>query len=84
MTEDIRILYNDWLYGVEDGITHLVIWTKFNLEDDPITDDLTPQARQEINNYMRRMFCSQVPLEKVCVSFPSFSSSVMFTRDLLI
>ena len=31
----MRILYNDWPYGLVDGIVHLVVWTKFDLEDDP-------------------------------------------------
>lgn len=77
MAEDIRILYNDWPYGVEDGIIHLVVWTKFDLEDDPATDDLTPQARKEIADYVKRTFCSRVPSEKVCVVCPSFSSMIL-------
>ncbi|KAF7594811.1 hypothetical protein BBP40_008314 [Aspergillus hancockii] len=63
--EDLRILYNDWPYGIENDIIHLVVWTKFELEDDPATDDLTPRARQEIDDYVKKTFCSQVPPEKV-------------------
>lgn len=77
MTEDIRILYNDWPYGVEDGIIHLVVWTKFDLEEDPATGDLTPRARKEIDNYVKRTFCSRVPSEKVCISL-LFSSLLLW------
>ncbi|PYH92472.1 hypothetical protein BO71DRAFT_25515 [Aspergillus ellipticus CBS 707.79] len=63
--EDIRILYNDWPYGLEQDIVHLVVWTKFELEDDPVTDDLTPRARQEIEEYVQRTFRSRVPAEQV-------------------
>ncbi|PWY91176.1 hypothetical protein BO70DRAFT_87085 [Aspergillus heteromorphus CBS 117.55] len=63
--EDIRILYNDWPYGIEEDIVHLVVWTKFELEDDPVTDDLTPRARQEIEEYVHRTFCSRVPADQV-------------------
>ncbi|PKX98300.1 GIG1 family protein [Aspergillus novofumigatus IBT 16806] len=63
--EDIRILYNDWPYGVEEGIVHLVVWTKFELEDDPATDDLTPRARKEIDDYVMRTFRSRMPAEQV-------------------
>ncbi|GIC84672.1 GIG1 family protein [Aspergillus udagawae] len=63
--EDIRILYNDWPYGVGEDIVHLVVWTKFELEDDPATDDLTPQARKEIDDYVTRTFRSRVPAEQV-------------------
>lgn len=63
--EDIRILYNDWPYGIEEGVVHLVVWTKFELEDDPATDDLTPRARQEIEDYVTRTFRSRVPSDQV-------------------
>lgn len=36
---------------------HLVVWTKFDLEDDPATDDLTPKARAEIEQFVDRTFC---------------------------
>ncbi|OJJ02427.1 hypothetical protein ASPVEDRAFT_672916 [Aspergillus versicolor CBS 583.65] len=58
--EDMRILHNDWPYGLDDGIIHLVVWTKFDLEDDPATDDLTPRARQEIDDFVKRVFCSRM------------------------
>lgn len=58
-------MYNDWPYGVEHGIIHLVVWTKFELEDDPATDDLTPRARKEIDDYVKKTFCSRVPSEQV-------------------
>jgi len=62
---DIKILYNDWPYGVDEKIVHLVIWTKFDLEDDPATDDLTSEARKEINEYVERTFCTHVPAQNV-------------------
>lgn len=65
MSDDIKILYNDWPYGVDEKIVHLVVWTKFDLEDDPATDDLTPRARKEIDDFANRTFCSRVPSEHV-------------------
>ncbi|KAM5449868.1 hypothetical protein MaudCBS49596_004630 [Microsporum audouinii] len=62
---DHRILYNDWPYGVEEGIIHLVVWTKFTFEDDPVADDLTPYARKEIDDFVESTFRSRVPAEKV-------------------
>jgi hypothetical protein len=61
----MRILYNDWPYGVEEGIVHLVVWTKFALEDDPATGDLTPRARQEIDDYVTKVFRSRMPADEV-------------------
>ncbi|EKV07843.1 Isochorismatase-like [Penicillium digitatum] len=63
--EDIRIIYNDWPYGVEKDIIHLVVWTKFELEDDPATDDLTASARRTIESYVQDTFCSRVPPNQV-------------------
>jgi hypothetical protein len=42
-----------------------VVWVKFELEDDPGTDDLTPKARQEIEDYVQRTFRSRVPSDQV-------------------
>ncbi|KAI9759896.1 MAG: hypothetical protein M4579_002021 [Chaenotheca gracillima] len=63
--DDIKILYNDWPYGINQSIVHLVIWTKFDLEDDPATDDLTPNARREIDEFVQRTFCTHVKPENV-------------------
>lgn len=54
---DYKILFNDWPYGLDPDIVHLVVWTKFPLEDDPATDDLTPRARQEIEDFVVQSFC---------------------------
>ncbi|KAI8954043.1 hypothetical protein F4801DRAFT_43582 [Xylaria longipes] len=59
--EDIKILWNDWPYGLDKKIVHLVVWTKFDLEDDPATDDLTENARAEINAFVLKTFGSRVP-----------------------
>lgn len=62
---DIKILYNDWPYGVDERIVHLVVWTKFDLPDDPETNELTSAMRQEIDDYVERTFCQAVPKENV-------------------
>jgi hypothetical protein len=54
--EDVKILWNDWPYGIDSRIVHLVIWTKFELPDDPETGDLTAEARREINEYVDEVF----------------------------
>ena len=64
-TKDMKILWNDWPYGVDEKIVHLVVWTKFDLEDDPATDDLTPTARAEIDAFVDKIFCERVGKEKV-------------------
>lgn len=63
--EDLKIIYNDWPYGIDEKVIHLVVWTKFNLEDDPATDDLTPRMRRKINDFVDETFCSKVPSKNV-------------------
>ncbi|KAL8808146.1 MAG: hypothetical protein Q9182_000210 [Xanthomendoza sp. 2 TL-2023] len=58
---DIKILYNDWPYGIDERIVHLVVWTKFSLPDDPSTQELTKEMRREIDEYVNRTFCQAVP-----------------------
>jgi len=53
---DVKILWNDWPYGIDAKIVHLVVWTKFDLEDDPKTDDLTDEARALIEDFVGRTF----------------------------
>jgi hypothetical protein len=62
---DIRILKNDWPYGIDERIVHLVVWTKFELEDDPATDDLTDEARAAIQKYVDQRFGQRVGNDNV-------------------
>jgi hypothetical protein len=64
-SEDMKILYNDWPYGIDSRIVHLVIWTKFELVEDPATGDLTDAARAEIDGYVEKTFRSRIPKETV-------------------
>lgn len=63
--DDIKVLYNDWPYGVDTRIVHLVVWTKFILEDDPRTDDLTPETRALIDEFVDKTFVSRMKREHV-------------------
>ncbi|KAL2065013.1 hypothetical protein VTL71DRAFT_4153 [Oculimacula yallundae] len=62
---DIKILWNDWPYGVDEKIVHLVIWTKFELEEDPETEDLTDGARAGIERFVGRTFAEKLGKEHV-------------------
>ncbi|KAJ5805535.1 uncharacterized protein N7503_003137 [Penicillium pulvis] len=64
-SEDIRILFNDWPYGIDTDIIHLVVWTKFELPDDPVSGELTKEAREAIDQYVQRTFHSRVAAEQV-------------------
>jgi hypothetical protein len=53
---DIKILRNDWPYGIDEDIVHLVVWTKFPFQDDPETGDLTVESRKQIDEYVKKTF----------------------------
>ncbi len=74
---DIKILYNDWPYGIDKKIVHLVIWTKFELQDDPLTDDLTEKARKEIHDFVDKTFGRKVGKENVGHVIDSLSSLIL-------
>lgn len=63
--EDVKILYNDWPYGVDPRIVHLVVWTKFPFKEDPKTGDLTDATRGAIDCYVTKVFRARVPSKHV-------------------
>lgn len=56
--EDAKVLMNDWPYGIDSRIVHLVVWTKFDLPDDPETE-------AEIESFVERTFSPGVSEDKV-------------------
>ncbi|KAK3055602.1 hypothetical protein LTR09_003522 [Extremus antarcticus] len=76
--DDYTILHNDWPYGIDTRIVHLVIWTKFELPAEPITaanpiGDLRPEARRQINDFVDKTFVSVCGRENV-IWFKNWSS----------
>lgn len=59
------MLYNDWPYGIDDKIAHLVVWTKFDLPDDPATDRVAPETAKAIQEYVEKTFYPRVKPEHV-------------------
>lgn len=59
---DYKILRNDWPYGVEEGIEHLVVWTKFSLGGDKEGEDT---ARAAIEEFMEETFYPHIPRDHV-------------------
>lgn len=71
--EDIKVLWNDWPYGIDERIVHLVVWTKFDLEEDPTNGDLTDKARAEIDAFVDKFFSPHLAKDHVRVTPPSLS-----------
>ena len=67
--EDYKILFNDWPYGIDPRIVHLVIWTKFPLEEDSTTHDLTDRARKAIETFVSKTFYSSIARDHVSTMY---------------
>lgn len=63
--EDVKILWNDWPYGLDKRVVHLVVWTKFELEANQTSGDLTDKAKAEVDAFVTRTFRTRVPAENV-------------------
>lgn len=72
--DDYKVLYNDWPYGLDSRIIHLVVWTKFELVANNKTGDLTDTARAEIEEYVSKTFRARMPDGHVSV-LPFFSAT---------
>jgi Protein of unknown function (DUF3605) len=57
---DYKILPNDWPYGMEEGIMHIVVWLKNRLETEPKRGDMTPTSRTQIEEFVGRTFVERV------------------------
>jgi len=58
---DFKVLYNDWPYHIDPDITHLIVWTKWQMDDEPDTEEPTVETRTEVEEFIRRTFCSNEP-----------------------
>ncbi|KAF7513205.1 hypothetical protein GJ744_010601 [Endocarpon pusillum] len=57
---DFKILPNDWPYGMEPGIRHIVVWLKNRLETEPGRGDMTQRSRKQIEEFVQRRFVDRV------------------------
>lgn len=63
--DDVKMMRNDWPYGLDRRIVHLVVWTKFGLCEEPATGDLTDAARAEIDAFVSTTFRSRLHASQV-------------------
>jgi hypothetical protein len=53
--DDFKILRNDWTYALEEGISHIVVWSKIPLEVDA-NGALTKGGRRCVEGFVEREF----------------------------
>ncbi|PHH70264.1 hypothetical protein CDD82_7240 [Ophiocordyceps australis] len=63
--DDVTILRNDWPYSLDSRIVHLVVWTKFTLDEDPTTGFLADEAHAQVEEYVDATFGSHVPPNQI-------------------
>jgi len=57
---DYRVLINDWPYGFEPGITHMVVWTRTPMDSDLDRGDMTPESRRIAAAFVKRYFVDRL------------------------
>ncbi|PCD30875.1 hypothetical protein BFJ63_vAg3965 [Fusarium oxysporum f. sp. narcissi] len=53
---DYRILINDWPYGLEPDIRHIVVWLRTTIPTDSETGDMTPESRALVQSFIEKTF----------------------------
>jgi hypothetical protein len=57
---DYQVLLNDWPYGIDRSITHLIVWLKNRLESEPTKGDMTPKSRHQVEDFIKHNFVDRV------------------------
>ncbi|GJN66638.1 hypothetical protein VFPFJ_01235 [Purpureocillium lilacinum] len=55
-SSDYKVLLNDWPYGLEPNITHIVVWSRTLIPTDGDTGDMTPESRRLVGDFVKRYF----------------------------
>lgn len=81
---DLSLKFNDWPYGVDPNIVHLVVWVKFAFDEDPETGDLTPEHRRLIEQYVSKTFTGEHDRAQVNERIPSSGEGLTTNSDSLV
>ena len=57
---DFVVLVNDWPYGFEEGIVHLLVWTKTRIAVDDVRGDVTKEGRDRIVEFVEQFFVREL------------------------
>ncbi|CAK4032384.1 Hypothetical predicted protein [Lecanosticta acicola] len=57
---DYAVLLNDWPYGFEPGIAHIVVWSKTPIRTDDTLGDVTEESRRLIEEFVERYFVREL------------------------
>ncbi|KAK3715136.1 hypothetical protein LTR37_007346 [Vermiconidia calcicola] len=57
---DFVVLVNDWPYGFDEGIIHILVWSKTPIAVDDAQGDVTPESRRLIEEFVERYFVREL------------------------
>ncbi|KAK3722947.1 hypothetical protein LTR37_002092 [Vermiconidia calcicola] len=57
---DFVVLVNDWPYGFDEGIIHIVVWSKTPIPVDDVQGDVTPESRRLIEELVEQYFMREL------------------------
>ena len=49
-------MLNDWPYGFDSGIKHILVWTRTPIAVDDDRGDVTPESKRIIEDFVERQF----------------------------
>ena len=82
--DDYKILFNDWPYGFDPKVVHLVVWTKFRFEENPTNGDLSDKSRADIERFITKTFRSKIPEDKVSREKTLFETVRVCTNEVTV
>lgn len=54
------MLKNDWPYGFEPGISHIVVWTRTPIATDDTVGDMTLESRKTVSDFIKHFFVDRL------------------------
>lgn len=77
---DYAILLNDWPYGFESDIKHILVWTRTPIAVDDDRGDVTPESKRIIEDFVERQFVSTLAKE-ADISLEQARARVMWFKN---
>ena len=63
--EDYKILLNDWPYGLEEGIVHIVVWSKTRIPVQQPDGYLLPESQTLVEDFVQQTFVQRLQDEGI-------------------
>lgn len=78
---DYKVLVNDWPYGLEEGITHFVVWSKVPLPADEETGKITDAGAAITEDFISRHFVDRLRQRGVLGPNESTKDKVLWFKN---